>query len=63
MSTQPPIQWVPGTLPGETKRSQRDTDHSLPSTAQVTAQSYASNPDTPSSHLKRQANKLHVQIV
>jgi hypothetical protein len=34
-STQPPIQWVPGTLAPEVKRSVREADHSPPTSAEV----------------------------
>jgi len=34
-STQPPIQWVPGTLYLGVKRPGRETDHSTPSSAEV----------------------------
>jgi hypothetical protein len=33
--TQPPIQWVPGTLSLGVKRPGRETDHSHPSSAEV----------------------------
>jgi hypothetical protein len=34
--TQPPVQWVPGVLsPGVKARSERDADHSPPSSAEV----------------------------
>jgi hypothetical protein len=33
--TQPPIQWVPGTLSLEVKRPGREADHSPPSSAEV----------------------------
>jgi hypothetical protein len=34
-STQPPIQWVPGTLTPAVKRSERESDHSPPINAEV----------------------------
>jgi hypothetical protein len=34
-STQPPIQWVPGTLSPGVKRQGREGDHSLPANAEV----------------------------
>jgi hypothetical protein len=34
-STQPPIQWVPGTLSPGVKRSGREADHSPPAIAEV----------------------------
>jgi hypothetical protein len=34
-STQPPIQWVPGAFSPEVKRSERETDHSPPASAEV----------------------------
>jgi hypothetical protein len=34
-STQPPIQWVPGTLPPGVKRLRREADHSPPASAEV----------------------------
>jgi hypothetical protein len=41
--TQPPIQWVPGTLSLRVKRASREADHSLPSSAEVkNAWSYTS---------------------
>jgi hypothetical protein len=43
--TQPPIQWVPGSLSLEVKRSGREADHSPPSSAEVkNAWSYTSTP-------------------
>jgi hypothetical protein len=33
--TQPPVQWVPGALSLGVKRQGRETDHSLPSSAEV----------------------------
>jgi hypothetical protein len=33
--TQPPIQWIPGNLFPGLKRGERETDHSLPSSAEV----------------------------
>jgi hypothetical protein len=43
--TQPPIQWVPGTLSLGVKRSRREADHSSPSNAEVkNAWSYTSIP-------------------
>jgi hypothetical protein len=35
MSTQPPIQWVPGTISPGVKRSDREVDHLLQSNAEV----------------------------
>jgi hypothetical protein len=41
--TQPPIQWVPGTLSLEAKQPGREADHSPPSSAEVkNAWSYTS---------------------
>jgi hypothetical protein len=34
-STQPPIQWVPGTLSPGVERPVREADHSLPASAEV----------------------------
>jgi hypothetical protein len=43
--TQPPVQWVTGTLPLEVKRPGREADHSPPSSAEVkNAWSYTSTP-------------------
>jgi hypothetical protein len=43
--TQPPIQWVPGTLSLGAKRPGREADHSPPSSAEVkNASSYTSTP-------------------
>jgi hypothetical protein len=45
--TQPPIQWVPGSLFLELKRSVREADHSPPSSAEVkNAWIYTSTPPT-----------------
>jgi hypothetical protein len=33
--TQPPIQWIPGALSLGVKRPRRETDHSLPTSAEV----------------------------
>jgi len=35
VSTQPPIQWIPGTLPLVVERQGRDAEHSRPSSAEV----------------------------
>jgi hypothetical protein len=42
--TQPPIQWVPGTLSLGVKGPGREGDHSPPSSAEVNAWSYTSTP-------------------
>jgi len=43
--TQPPIQWVPGVLSPGVKRPERETDHSLPPSADVkNAWSYTYTP-------------------
>jgi hypothetical protein len=43
--TQPPIQWVPGSLSLTVKRPGREADHSLPSSAEVkNARNYTSTP-------------------
>jgi hypothetical protein len=43
--TQPPVQWVPGSLSLVVKRPGREADHSPPSNAQVkNAWSYTSTP-------------------
>jgi hypothetical protein len=45
MPTQPPIQWVPGSLSLGVTRSGREAGHSLPSSAKVkNAWSYTSSP-------------------
>jgi hypothetical protein len=45
--TQPPIQWVPGTLSLGVKRPGREADHSPPSSAEVeNAWSYTSTSPT-----------------
>jgi hypothetical protein len=42
---EPPIQWVPGAFPLGVRRPGRETDHSLPSSAEVkNAWSYTSTP-------------------
>jgi hypothetical protein len=33
--TQPPVQWVPGSFPGDKARPGRDADYSPPSSAEV----------------------------
>jgi hypothetical protein len=33
--TQPPIQWVPGSYPGDKGRPERDADHSSPYRAEI----------------------------
>jgi hypothetical protein len=47
--TQPPIQWVPGTLSLGVKQSGREADHSLPSSAEVKecVELYLHSPNTP----------------
>jgi hypothetical protein len=43
--TQPPIQWIPGTLSLGVKRLGHEADHSLPSSAEVkNARRYTSTP-------------------
>jgi hypothetical protein len=48
--TQPPIQWVPGALSLGVKRSGREADRSLPSSAEVKecVELYLHSPNTPS---------------
>jgi hypothetical protein len=48
--TQPPIQWVPGTLSLEVKRSGHEADHSPPSSAEIKewVELYLHSPNTPS---------------
>jgi len=50
-ATQPPIQWVPGTLCPGIKQPGHEVDHSFPSTAEVKNEwSYTSTPHMSSPH-------------
>jgi hypothetical protein len=58
---QPPIQWVPGALSLGVKRSERETDHSPPPSAEVKEcmELYLYSPNTPSwrgAQLKHRVN-------
>jgi hypothetical protein len=47
-STQPPVQWVPGSFPGGKARTRSDADHSPPSSAEVVNEySYIPSPPPP----------------